>query len=74
MSTDAFILALSCPDKPGIVARVSSHLFENGCNILDAAQSEEPDVVLVGTGSEVQHCVGAAATLREEGFERHEEG
>ncbi len=28
----------------------------------------EPDVVLVGTGSEVQHCVAAAELLRTEGY------
>jgi len=32
------ILTLSCPDRTGIVFRVSSLLFEHGCNILDAQQ------------------------------------
>ena len=32
------ILTLSCPDRPGIVYRVSGLLFEQGCNILDAQQ------------------------------------
>ena len=32
------ILTLSCPDRPGIVAAVSTLLFEAGCNILDAQQ------------------------------------
>ena len=41
MPADAFILTLSCPDKPGIVARVSTHLFERGCNILDAQQYDD---------------------------------
>ena len=36
--TNALILKLSCPNRPGIVATVSTHLFEAGCNILDAAQ------------------------------------
>ena len=36
--TDAIILKLACPNRPGIVAAVSTHLFEHGCNILDAAQ------------------------------------
>ena len=40
-----------------------------GAYVLVDAQSEEPDVVLVGTGSEVQHCVGAAKILSEEGFD-----
>jgi len=33
-----FILVLSCPDRTGIVHRVSGILFETGCNILDAQQ------------------------------------
>ena len=32
------ILSLSCPDRTGIVFRVSGLLFEMGCNILDAQQ------------------------------------
>ena len=32
------ILTLSCPDRTGIVHRVSGCLFEAGCNILDAQQ------------------------------------
>ena len=35
------ILTLSCPDQPGIVARVSAFLFERGCNILDAQHTQE---------------------------------
>lgn len=33
-----YILTLSCPDKPGIVAAVSGFLAEHGCNILESAQ------------------------------------
>jgi formyltetrahydrofolate deformylase len=33
-----YILTLSCPDRTGIVYRVSGLLFEAGCNILDAQQ------------------------------------
>ena len=35
------ILTLSCPDRPGIVAAVSTLLFEAGCNILDAQQFDD---------------------------------
>lgn len=41
MSDRSMILALSCPDRPGIVAAVSSLLFEAGCNILDAQQFDD---------------------------------
>jgi len=37
------ILTLSCPDQPGIVARVSTFLFERGCNILDAQQFDDQE-------------------------------
>lgn len=33
-----YILSLSCPDRTGIVYRVSGLLFGQGCNILDAQQ------------------------------------
>ena len=36
--SNAIVLKISCPNRPGIVAAVSTHLFEAGCNILDAAQ------------------------------------
>jgi len=37
------ILTLSCPDRPGIVARVSGFLFERGANILDAQQYDDAE-------------------------------
>jgi len=36
--SNGIILKLSCPNRPGIVAAVATHLFDAGCNILDAAQ------------------------------------
>jgi formyltetrahydrofolate deformylase len=33
-----YILTLSCPDRTGIVYRVSGLLFEQGCNIIDSQQ------------------------------------
>ncbi|MCW5579728.1 MAG: formyltetrahydrofolate deformylase [Luteimonas sp.] len=42
MSRD-HILTLSCPDRTGIVHRVSGLLFEHGCNILDAQQFGDPE-------------------------------
>ncbi|MEZ5649496.1 MAG: formyltetrahydrofolate deformylase [Burkholderiaceae bacterium] len=38
---DAVVLSLSCADRPGIVAAVSTHLFERGLNILEAQQFED---------------------------------
>lgn len=39
-----FNLTLSCSNRPGIVARVAGHLFERGCDILDAQQYEDQTV------------------------------
>ena len=38
MSQNKYILTLSCPDRSGIVAAVSSFLADNSCNILESAQ------------------------------------
>ncbi|OYX62545.1 MAG: formyltetrahydrofolate deformylase [Novosphingobium sp. 32-60-15] len=38
----SLILTLSCEDKPGIVARVTSNLFEAGGNISEAQQFDDP--------------------------------
>ncbi|MDJ1160069.1 formyltetrahydrofolate deformylase [Chelatococcus sp. SYSU_G07232] len=43
MSHVQFVLTLSCPNRPGIVAAVSSYLFESGCNILDAQQFDDTE-------------------------------
>ena len=41
--TGAFILTLSCPDQPGIVARVTAELFSYRANIVQAAQFEDAE-------------------------------
>src|SRR3954452_5548448 len=41
MINQTFVLTLSCPNRPGIVAAVSTRLFELGCNILDAQQFDD---------------------------------
>ena len=43
MSTDHIILTLSCVNKPGIVAAVSTYLFEAGFNILEANQFDDTE-------------------------------
>ena len=40
-SATSYVLTLSCADRPGIVASVSTYLFECGCNILDAQQFDD---------------------------------
>ncbi|MCU0764285.1 MAG: formyltetrahydrofolate deformylase [Hydrogenophaga sp.] len=41
-----YVLTLSCPDRPGIVHAVSGFLLENGGNIEEAAQYNDPDTGL----------------------------
>jgi formyltetrahydrofolate deformylase len=38
-----FVLTLSCPDQPGIVAAISALLGNQDCNITDSAQFGDPD-------------------------------
>ena len=43
MQTGAFTLTLSCTNVPGLVAAVSTHLFEGGFNIQEAQQFDDPE-------------------------------
>ncbi|WP_030169632.1 formyltetrahydrofolate deformylase [Spirillospora albida] len=38
MTVNQYVLTLSCPDRPGIVAAVSGLLAERGCNIVESQQ------------------------------------
>jgi formyltetrahydrofolate deformylase len=41
MISQTFVLTLSCPNKPGIVAAVATYLYDSGSNILDAQQFDD---------------------------------
>ena len=43
MSRPQIVLTLACPDRPGIVAAVTTYLFESGSNILDAQQFDDAE-------------------------------
>ncbi|QUT04718.1 formyltetrahydrofolate deformylase [Sphingobium phenoxybenzoativorans] len=43
MSDSSYLLTLSCPNQPGIVARVTAKLFEHGGNILEAHQFDDTE-------------------------------
>jgi formyltetrahydrofolate deformylase len=43
MAASKTILTLSCPNRPGIVAKVATTLFEGGANILDAQQFDDTE-------------------------------
>lgn len=55
------------PVLPGTAAKANIGVAK-GAYILVEAEGDGPDVVLVGTGSEVQHCVAAAKLLDTEGW------
>ena len=40
------VLLIDCPDRPGLVARVSSLLYEHGANILHADQHQDHELGL----------------------------
>jgi formyltetrahydrofolate deformylase len=67
------ILTLSCPDRTGIVARVSGFLFAHGANILDAQQYNDPEtghffmrVVFDPGGAEATALSAAFSAVAEE--------
>ena len=41
MTRASYVLTFSCPNRPGIVAGVSTYLYQHGCNILDAQQFDD---------------------------------
>jgi formyltetrahydrofolate deformylase len=43
MTGSAYLLTLSCPNQPGIVARVTSELFSHGGNIMEAHQFDDTE-------------------------------
>ena len=43
MSAARYVLTLSCANRPGIVAKVSTALFEGGFNILEAQQFDDTE-------------------------------
>lgn len=70
MPTAQYVLTLSCADRPGIVAEVTTHLFKNGCNILDAQQFDDVAtnrffmrVVFDGPEGEIQQLRSGFATV-----------
>jgi transketolase len=55
------------PTLPG-TSTLAAAGVARGAYVLVEANKDEPDVILVGTGSEVQHCVKAAEMLVTEGI------
>ena len=59
-----FILTLSCPDRPGITSRVTSFLFENGGNVLEAQQFNDRESDRFFMRVEFEDGSASADTLR----------
>ncbi len=61
MPERVYVLSLSCPGRPGIVAAVSAGLFETGCDILEAQQFDD-----AGTGRffmRIQFALGEGRSI-----------
>ncbi|NLU68371.1 formyltetrahydrofolate deformylase [Streptomyces sp. HNM0574] len=67
--TRSFTLTLSCPNRTGIVRAVSAYLFENGCDIGEHQQFDDPvrGRLFLRTRVTADHEVDLAQTAR--GFE-----
>ena len=72
MADSTYILTLACKDRPGIVSRVSTHIFDAGGNIRDSNQYHDPDTnqffmrVAFSSSQPIDPVDGAFALLAEE--------
>jgi formyltetrahydrofolate deformylase len=64
--SDSAVLLIDCPDRPGLVARVSTLLYERGANILHADQHRDQALGLffMRVEWELRDASGAAFDLR----------
>jgi formyltetrahydrofolate deformylase len=67
---DAYLLTLSCTDRPGIVAAVSGCLADHGGNIRSAQQYEDAETGRFFMRVSFALVEGAAAAALEQGFAR----
>ncbi len=62
------LLALSRQALPAVTPTdVLNHPAEKGAYVLKEASTDSPKLIIIGTGSEVQHALAAQATLESEG-------
>ena len=72
MSTNEFIVSLSCPDRPGIVHAVSGALLSAGCNITESQQFESPEThnffmrIAVATDQDLESVRGALGPVKDQ--------
>ncbi len=68
-ATGPVALILSRQDLPVLVGTADNEGVARGAYVLVAADTPTPDLVLVGTGSEVHLCVAAAEVLAADGID-----
>ncbi|WP_155853927.1 formyltetrahydrofolate deformylase [Arthrobacter sp. H5] len=82
-TSNAFVLALSCPDRPGIVHAVSGALVAGSCNITESQQYGNPEtgtffmrvaMTTTATHAEVRAQLAPVAELFGMSWELHSEG
>ena len=63
-------LILTRQDVPVLegTAELAREGLRRGAYVLAGGDGEDADIVLIGTGSEVQHCIGARAILAKDGI------
>ncbi len=64
---DTAVLLIDCPDRPGLVARVSGLLYEHGANILHADQHQDHDLGLFFMRVEWALGIACSGTVDESG-------
>ena len=66
-SAQTHILTLACADKPGLTAKVTSHLFERGGNIIEAQQfndeAEDSFFMRIGFGVDASRASELASSF-----------
>jgi formyltetrahydrofolate deformylase len=68
MTSPAYLLTLTCPNKPGIVAGVTAELFRHGGNILEAHQFDDVEGGLFFTRIVFNFAEGDRSAAVIEGF------
>jgi formyltetrahydrofolate deformylase len=70
LASRSFILNLSATDRPGIVAALSGHIFEQGANILESHQFSDPETGRFFLRTAFETGTPATPAALQEGFAR----
>src|SRR4051794_17664698 len=64
MPVTQHVLTLACPNRPGIVAAAATWLFEDGANIAEAQQYDDPETTRFFARIVFDHPAGQGDTAR----------